>query len=131
MRTVLENPWANLHLGLALGGKAMIERVRELLEKRFGGEEVQWVTRTEEGEKRLAAARLLEAGQSERCWQVWVRVCLGAERRIDVARAYGYANGSAINQILNRLEARTRTDRALPGEMSRLRRKFEQVLSSV
>jgi hypothetical protein len=33
---------------------------------------------------------------------VWLRVRLGGERRVDVARAYGYKDGSAITHLLKR-----------------------------
>jgi len=77
-------------MGLALGGEELLARVRNILEAKLGQEEVRWVARAESGEERCAAAQAVAEAEAERRWQVWMRVRLGSERRIDVARAYGY-----------------------------------------
>jgi len=51
-----------------------------------------------------------------------MRVRLGSERRIDLARAYGYKHGSALTQIIKRLEISAQTDRALGARLSALQR---------
>jgi hypothetical protein len=73
----------------------------------------------------------LAEAETERRWQVWVRVRLGSEKRIDVARAYGYKDGSAISQIIKRLEAEDAVRRELGVRISRLQAAFEQQMSSV
>ena len=60
-----------------------------------------------------------------------VRVRLGGERRIDVARACGYKDGSAITQILKRLEAAALQTPAPQARMARLRQAFSRRVSSV
>jgi hypothetical protein len=127
--TVVENPWAKLRLGLVLGSEEMLERARDLLQVKPRQEEVRWMARLEKGKVRVALAQALAEEQSERAWQVWVRVRLGAERRIDVARAYGYKDGSAITQILKRLEARS--DPEMAARMSDLRESLSISVSSV
>jgi hypothetical protein len=51
----------------------------------------------------LAAAQALAEEQEDRRLQIWLRVRLGGERRVDVNRAYGYKDGSAITHLLKRL----------------------------
>ena len=92
------SPWEELQGGLALGDAAFQKRVESLLRKKGGREELKWVARAERGNKRSVAARDLAGRQPERSWQVWIKVHLGGERRIDIARAYGYKDGSAITK---------------------------------
>jgi hypothetical protein len=120
----------SLRSGLVLGSEELLNRVRALLDGKGGEEEVRWTAREEDAEGRIALARDLAERQAERVWQVWVRVRLGAERRIDVARAYGYKDGSAITQILKRLEHDTKTKSEKQLRMSKLRKTFAG-LSSV
>ena len=60
-----------------------------------------------------------------------MRVVLGGERRIDVARAYGYSDGSAITQLLKRVEQFAKEDTVLALQMKELRRECAQLTSSV
>jgi putative transposase len=127
----VDDPWAQLQRGLVLGGEKLLERVERYLEGQSGQEEVRWVARTEETPERISAAQSLADQQADRVWQVWVRVCLGGERRIDVARAYAYKDGSAVTQILKRLEAKSAAQPAIAQQMAELRRLFSSDVSSV
>ena len=53
------------------------------------------------------------------------------ERRIDIARAYGYEDGSAITQRLKRLENEDRSKPALAGRMARVEGEGDDILSRV
>ena len=55
---------------------------------------------------------------------------LGGERRIDVARACRYKDGSAITHILKRLQTEARSKPATAKRMARLRTEIAQILSS-
>ena len=57
-------------------------------------------------------------------------ISLGGERRIDIARGYGYKDGSAITQILKRLQNAARTEPPLADRMSRLKIEMERSLST-
>jgi len=70
---------------------------------------------SESSEVRTAAA--LALAEPDRSWQVWLRVRLGTERRIDVARAFGYRDGSAITQIIKCREAEAAAQPELSGRM--------------
>lgn len=125
-----ESPWEGLRWGLALGNAALQERVRSLLKKKKGPEELKWMARAERGGERSQAAAVLAGKQPERRWQVWVRVRLGGERRIDIARACGYKDGSAITHILNRLQTEARSKPPTARRMSRLETEIEPILAS-
>ena len=127
----VENPWEGLRGGLALGNPAFQKRIDSLLRKKKGQEELKWVARAERGTKRSKAAGLLASKQPERVWQVWVRVYLGGERRIDVARSLGYKDGSAITQMFKRLQTKAKSKPSITGRMSRLQTEIDHVLSSV
>jgi REP element-mobilizing transposase RayT len=127
----VESPWEQLQWGLALGGAALQERVRSLLSSKNRPEELKWVARAEGGDQRREAAARLAAQQGERPLKVWIRVHLGGERRIDIARAWGYGDGSAITQILKRLRSRAQSNPALKKRLSRIEAEFREKLSSV
>jgi hypothetical protein len=60
-----------------------------------------------------------------------VRVNLGGVCRIDVARAYGYKDGSTITQMLKRLQAKAKSKPAITRRMTRLETEIDHVLSGV
>ena len=126
-----ESPWEQLRWGLALGSAAFQERIDSLLRKKTGQEELRWAIRAERGNQRSKAAGLLAGTQPERTWQVWIRVNLAGERRIDIARAYGYKDGSAITQKLKRLQNQAKAKPAMAERMSRLKAEMDTILSRV
>jgi len=126
-----ENPWEELQWGLALGKPALKDQVRALISRKKGAEELRWAARPEPASELREAAAALAAQQPERPLQVWLRVHLGGERRIDVARAFGYKDGSAITQMLKRLQSRAASDRKLTARMSDLKNQATQIASSV
>ena len=111
---------------LQLRGRAW----RYVPEAKPGQDEVRWVTRQENQTERQSVAEVLAGEQPERAWQLWVRVRLGAERRVDAARAYGYKDGSAITHVLKRLEAEARPRSSAATRMAELRRRMESCLSA-
>ena len=117
--------------GLVLGGEALREKVRRWLQgKPTREDKVHWVIQVEDAEERIRAAQKLAATLAEGSWQIWTRVFLGGERRVDVARAYGYKDGSAVTQILKRLSTQAADEPKYAAQMSKLRTDFELDLSS-
>jgi hypothetical protein len=49
-----------------------------------------------------------------------MRIRLGGERPVDVAREMGYAEGSGVMKVVERLEARARTDGPLQERLREL-----------
>ena len=126
----VESPWEQLRGGLALGNAGLQKRVDSLLKEKKGHEELKWVSRAENGNRRIATAGTIACKQPERSWQVWIRVRLGGERRIDVARACGYKDGSAITHILKRLQTEARNKPASAMRMARLQTEIDQTMAS-
>ena len=125
------SPWEELQGGLALGDAAFQKRVESLLRKKGGREELKWVARAERGNKRSVAARDLAARQPERSWQVWIKVHLGVERRIDMAPASVYMDGNAITQMLKRPQREARINPAATERGLRLETEINHILSRV
>ncbi len=127
----IENPWENLKAGLVLGSSEIQERVRDILQLKAGDEELAWVARSDDQSSRKTAANKVAQGQKEICWKVWIRVSLGGERRIDVGRSMGYKDGSAITQILKRLERQLKNQPQWTQHIDLLKGEFDKTLSSV
>jgi hypothetical protein len=85
----------------------------------------------ENPETRQKAAQALAESMVDRRVRVWVRVALGGERRVDVAQEYGYKDGSAITQIIKRLQVRAVADRSLRTQLAKIRSGFAQEASRV
>jgi hypothetical protein len=91
-----------------------------LLETKGGMEEARW-TAAEDATRTRERVRKLVASQSDKRIKVWARARLAGERGVDLARAYGYRDGSGVRQVIKRLEATAQTDRALRKRLEKLR----------
>jgi len=125
----VENPWDQLRGGLALGNDDLQKKVDSLLREKKGQEEIKWVSRVDDSDRRMAAAKSIASRQPEPTWRVWVRVRLGGERRIDAARSCGYKDGSAVTHILNRLQKQSQSKPSVAARMARLESEISQLLS--
>ena len=65
--------------------------------------------------------RRLAAGEADERVRLWVRVALGGERMTELAREFGYRDGSGVLQVVKRLEARAKDDAPLRRTLRRLR----------
>ena len=114
------DPFAELRGGLVLGGQHLWARARQCLASRDGREEIRWSRRADQDRVWAALAPLVRDEPDPRV-QIWARVRLAGQRSVDVARQYGYADGSGVHRVLQRLEARAQTDRALAARLKTLR----------
>ena len=60
---------------------------------------------------------LLGGREPDRRVAIWLRVRVGGERMTEVARQYGYGDGSGVHRVVKRLEKEARSDRALSAHM--------------
>ena len=67
--------------------------------------------------------------EPDRRVQMWLRVRLGGERMTEVARAYGYQDGSGVHRVVARLETRAETDRGLAARLDGWRARVSSVKS--
>jgi hypothetical protein len=101
------------------------------LKKKPKQEEIRWVARIDCPAKRKAAAGKLVRAETDRRWKIWMEVQLGGERRIDVARKYGYKDGSATTQILKRLARLAQADPGIRQRLATLQATHQKQMSSV
>jgi hypothetical protein len=69
--------------------------------------------------------------EPDRRVQLWLRAKLGGERMTDLAREFGYRDGSGVLQVVKRLEARSAVDKAAARQLRELRAAFEVSVSNV
>jgi hypothetical protein len=107
--------------GLVLGGETLWEKACRVLEGAEGDEEIRWRRRTgrQSIEKQIRAC---VEGEEDRRIQMWIRVRLGGQRMTEVAREYGYRDGSGVHQVVRRLEARAKDDLHLANHLRHLRK---------
>ena len=124
---VPQSPWQQLRPGgFVLGGQALWEKARELIEAAHGQEEIRWCRRADANEVSRRVALLMEE-EADRRVAIWARVRLGGERMTEVAADYGYGDGSGVHQVVKRLEEKAKNDRAL----ARRLRELTKIVSSV
>jgi len=116
------DPFAELRGGLVLGGEDLWTRARGSIEGDGGQEEIRWSRRANQDQVWAALTPLLQ-GEPDRRVQIWARVRLAGQRLVDVAREYGYADGSGVHRVLQRLESRAAEDRSLAAKLGRLKSK--------
>ena len=95
---VIPSPWDDLHQGLVLGGESLWNRARELLDQAGGHEEIRWRRRADGDEvSRLIAS--LVAKEADRRVAIWLRVRGGGQRMTELAKEYGYRDGSGVHRV--------------------------------
>ncbi|HUI07002.1 MAG TPA: transposase [Verrucomicrobiae bacterium] len=115
----IENPWERLQGGLVLGGEALWKKAQSLLGRKPGQEDVRWFGRQRRQHARVQWEQRL-AQEPDKRVRIWVRVRLAGERKVDVARDFGYRDGGSVLQVIKRLEAARRRDRALNKRLTEL-----------
>ena len=94
--------------------------MRWLIDKKGGAEEARWSDTEDAARVRERVGELIAQETDERI-KIWARVSLGGERGVDVARERGYRDGSAVRQVVKRLEAAAHTNRSLRRRLEQLR----------
>jgi putative transposase len=109
---VARSPLAEARGGLALGGEHFWEKVAAMLEKREGQEEVRWRRRAGQDKVNHQVREMAER-EADRRIGIWLRVRLAGERPADLARELGYADGSGVLRVVQRLDVAAEQDRSL------------------
>ena len=115
----VDDPWDALRSGLVLGSEQLWSRVKRILSANTGQDEQRWRQREDWRQQRERLPQLL-AQEPDRRVRIWARVCVGGERRVDVARDCGYRDGSGVTQLIKRLEAEAAQDPSLARRMENL-----------
>ena len=61
--------------------------------------------------------------------RLWLRVRLGGERPADLTREHGYADGSGVLRVVQRLEALAQADPACRSRLATARRQMEKSIA--
>ncbi len=125
---VIPSPWEDIRHGLVLGGEALWDKACRVLAKSEGDEEIRWRRRAERDQVSQVIEQLVELEQDRRV-RIWLRVRLGGQRMSEIAKEYGYSDGSGVHQVVKRLEAKAGKDRELLGYLEALAEKVSCVKS--
>ena len=125
---VIRSPWEDLRHGLVLGSDALWDKVRGLVAKAKGDEEIRWRRRADAEESSRVSASLV-AQDADRRAAIWLRVRLSGERMTTVAANYGYRDGSGIHRVVQRLEKKAKDDHALARRLKALAEKMSSIKS--
>lgn len=114
------SPWDELRGGLVLGGEALWKKAKSLLADSPREPQLRWLKRAGAAQLRKRVAELV-AAQTD--WRIglWLRLCLGGERARALARELGYADGSGVLRVAQRLDAAATRDPGLQKELDVLR----------
>ena len=66
--------------------------------------------------------RKLVAHEKDDRVKVWARIRLGGERGVEIGQEQGYADSSAVTQMIKRLEARTDRDKVIAQKLNQLKK---------
>jgi len=120
------SPWARLRGGLVLGSEKLWATVRAIMKEKEGLEEIRWQQRMGARDVAERVRQIVSAEKNEGV-RIWARVKLGGERGVDIAREAGYKDGSAVTQIVKRLERKAQDNTELQRKLDELRMRLSSV----
>ena len=119
---VIEQPWDQAKGGGLVLGEGLWERLKGMA--RGGDRPQEWMKRVG-AETSRERAREMAAGQADARVALWMRARLGGEVMAELARELGYADGSGVLRVLQRLERRAEMDAGLRRKMKEAREGME------
>ena len=116
------SPWEKVRGGLVLGSERLWETAKRALRGKRGLEDRLWL---QQHDQRDARERVRQLAEQESDWrvQLWMRVRLGGEKMLALARELGYRDGSGVAQVIKRLERTAQQDAGLRQRLAELARK--------
>jgi REP element-mobilizing transposase RayT len=96
------SPWTELRSGLVLGGEELLVKARGLIGQKQGQDGARWTVVEAAATLRDRVRELVKDEPDE--IKIWARVHLGRERRVVVAREFGYKDGSGLTHLLKQLD---------------------------
>jgi putative transposase len=95
----VESPWNDLKGGMVLGDEVFLEKIKQHFKKEYS----DWLSPNEKISRSQKIKEWLN-GESDNAVRLWLRVCLGGEKVVDVAREMNYQSGSGVINVINRLK---------------------------
>jgi hypothetical protein len=123
---VVPSPWEDLRHGLVLGGEALWDKACRILEKSEGKEQIRQRRRAERDRVSRKIEKLVER-EPDRRVRIGLRVRLGGQRMTEIAKEYGYSDGSGVHQVVKRLETKAGKDPELSEHLKALTEKASDV----
>jgi len=120
------DPVSEIKEGFILGGSAFQKQVKDWLAGKSGQEEEKLRSRWDRADRELEVRKRVRH-VSDRRFIIWALQRLGGVRNVDLAREWGYGDGSAIHQIAKRLEQKALHDETLKARMDELRTTLSNV----
>jgi putative transposase len=121
---VASSPLAEARGGLALGGERFWAKITGMLDKREGQEETRWRRQAGRDKVGRQVHEMAERETDQRVG-IWLRVRLAGERPADLARKYGYADGSGVLRVVQRLDDAAKKDRNLRRKLDAARKRMD------
>ncbi len=90
--------------GIAIGGDGFQRTIESHLAQQEG--EGQGISKKMELVRRQQEVERLWRAEKEKKWQIWIRYEYGKERKASLAREYGYANGSGVRDVIERIKVK-------------------------
>jgi nuclear transport factor 2 (NTF2) superfamily protein len=112
---------------MVLGSEALWEKTKAVIGGKAASSELRWTVLEGRREMQQRLSRLLETESDDRV-KIWARVRLGGERRVAVARAYGYSDGNGVMRVVERLEASALANHDLESKLSTLHTAMSHVM---
>jgi len=101
--------------------------VRELIGQKQGHDEVRWTAVQQVGALQKQVRKLVQNEPDE--IRIWARIHLGRERRVVVAKAFGYRDGSGVTHLLKAIERRAVENNHLAEKLKSLKCAFSSFKS--
>ena len=114
----VESPWTKLRSGLVLGGAALLDKARKLIGQKQGQAAARWTSVEDALGLRKRVGELVQAEPVD--IKIWARIHLGRERRVVVAREFGYRDGSGVTHLLKVMARRAETDQQFERHLKEL-----------
>jgi hypothetical protein len=115
----VESPWTELRSGLVLGGEELLGKARGLIGQKKGHDEARWTVVEEAAALRDRVRELVKDEPDE--IKIWARVHLSRERRLAVAKEFGYRDGSGLTHLLKKLQQNAGSNQILQQKLTRLK----------
>ncbi len=116
----LKSPWEQVRGGLVLGGDELRRRVAQVIGRKSGLEEAAW-TKAENQQRAQERLNELLAMEADDRVQLWALVRLTNRRQAELARVYGYRDGSGVAYAIRSVEAESARNEQTAAKLSRLK----------
>jgi REP element-mobilizing transposase RayT len=88
--------------GIAIGGDGFQRSIESHLAQQEG--EAQGISKRLQLSRRQKEVEKLWRAEKEKKWQIWIRYEYGKESKASLAREYGYASGSGVRDVIERIQ---------------------------